>query len=270
MSIENCEECRATFHLLQGAGGRGAARPARLPALLERTEPEPVRASSTAYDVHAQKLVLRRRGYEAKLLTTPAGPEHDIQQGIVDGLQIAIDLLKGEGVEFDDPPPKRTRTRSAKAEGDLGVMELVLLGVLVARGKPTSRELLCILSGYAPSGPMHSALKCLRDNELMDGPPGALTATSTARSTPRLVVPKLPHGDELVEMWIAKLRVMEGELLKSIVTLARKRPGAISNEEVQNEAGYRPSGPFHSAMKRLRNTNLIVRGTNRPVDELVR
>ena len=67
----------------------------KLPAILEATISPPA-----TYDAHAQKLVLHRRAYEAKLKTTPPGPEHDVQQGIVDGLQIAIDLRSSTSAQI--------------------------------------------------------------------------------------------------------------------------------------------------------------------------
>lgn len=227
--------------------------------------------SVAEYDAHAQKLVLRRRGYEAKILTTPPGQERDIQQGIIDGLQIAIDILRGDGVEIVDPPPKRTRKRQKTdgESGELGAMARALLSVLVAREKPTSKELLGVLSVYAPSGPMNTAMKDLRDAELIDGAAHGIVATQRGRDEAKSVVKPL-HGDALLAAWVNKLSVQEAELLQSIVTIARKRAGAISNDEIQSESGYRPSGPYNTAMKRLRDTHLIEPGTNRPVEELIR
>lgn len=280
MTVESCEECRGIFHLLKGAGGTSARTSTRLPPILESAPKvsDIEQSPSAPLDERTQKLVNLRRAYERKLPETDENTvEHEHQRGIITGITLSIGVLRGAGIEIDDPQvgPSRPRARARESSarpvsenGKLSVMTGALLGILVARGKSTSKELLGVLSGYAPSGPFNSAMKSLRDAEFIEGS-GQITATAKGRDMIK-AAPKLLHGDALLMVWVAKLGVMEGELLSAIVSIARAREGRIDHEEIQSESGYRPSGPYNGGMKRLRNTNLIVTGTNRPIAELLR
>jgi len=291
MTIESCEECRGIFHLLKGAGDTTTRTPAKLPAILSTRE-----VSTLEMDARTQKLVNLRKAYERKLPETDENTvEHEHQRGIITGITLAIDVLQGAGIKIKDRAsvqqgqgalrisplkdvpravPPRTRTKVARVDSNsLSVMEGILLDVLLARGEPTSKELLGILSLYAPSGPMNTALKTLRESGHIEGVGQKISATTQARGEGR-PSRKLLCGDALLAAWVKKLSVMEGELLTAIVHIARSRREecrsvSIDNEEIQNEADYRPSGPYNTAMKRLRNTSLIERGTNHPNAELL-
>lgn len=255
-----------------------ARGPKKLPHLLRddqsvpyvlRDDLPPMPNGQQWLEERVQILVKLKRGYQASLSDDdPDTVEHEHKRGIVAGMQMAIDKLCAVNeIKVDDPPPPKKKARSG-SDGELSTMAKALLAVLVARKKPTSKDLLGVLSGYAPSGPMNTVLKALREGGFIDGVGQQIVATDKGREKVPTAL-RLPHGDQLLAMWNAKLGVMEGKLLSTIVAIGRSREGAITNQQIQTMSMYAASGPYNTSMKRLRNTNLIVRGTNRPIQELL-
>lgn len=278
MSVNDCEQCRGIFHLLIGAGkadgvkGANGSR-AKMPAILDPV-PAPVTAPPATYDAHAQKLVLLRKGYERKLESTPAGTEHDVQQGIVDGLQIAIDLLRDDGVETVDPAPPKTRRRSANAKtkadvddlndlAPLSDLEQTLLGVMIgAHPNPLTLTQIVIMSLYSPSGTVSKAFARLRAKGLMNGNGAANWATEDGLSAASEIV-RTPS--DLLDAWVKKLGTPESELLDAAAVIVTDHgEKKISTGQLVKATGYASSGTVSNALARLRRQGLIVKGTNNP------
>ena len=298
MTTQACEHCRAILHHLLAGAGMVPLGSSGLPE-----SPVGPRAPGAAVAADAQALVPLRRAYEVKLSTWREGTiEHEGTRGIIEGIQLSINTLRGRGVEIDDPAPPKTRAKRSSSPSSslltstsivrnetkktkatptevtpathpaLDKMQTAIL--LVAAGRypePTSDEMLSILTVYKRSGSFTAALGELRAQGLIEGDGSSNVVTSEGMG--RVVVPvpgdrRVVRGSALAQRWIAKLERMEAKLLEASLALAKSMNSPISDDALAREADYRRSGSFTHALGRLRAIGLIGRKTNLPIAEL--
>lgn len=141
------------------------------------------------------------------------------------------------------------------APAGLSECEHAILRVLVARGKPSTRAQVAILSEYsARSGSFAQALAALRDVGYMTGSSNALEATLDGR---KIIghVPPLPTGRQALEHWRVKLGECEGAILQ---VLAQAYPAEVDRERLASSTGYSArSGSFAQALAKLRKLELV-------------
>ena len=133
--------------------------------------------------------------------------------------------------------------------------EHAILRVLVARGKPSTRAQVAILSEYSSrSGSFAQALAALRVAGYMTGSSNALEATPDGRNVIGHV-PPLPTGRQALEHWRVKLGECEGAILQ---VLAQAYPAEVDRDRLATSTGYSArSGSFAQALAKLRKLELV-------------
>lgn len=165
---------------------------------------------------------------------------------VVDALYQATAPVAANHADLRDLPP-------------LGVYARKILGVLVQFMKPCSTTFVAIVLGRSESGSFDTAVAELRRHGCVEGDRSALRAVRD-RIPPDLVVPKLPIGTALLDMWIGKLGPCPGAILG---TLYNAHPKTMHVEEVaatsRNPRGepYSVSGSFDTHVATLRKLELI-------------
>jgi len=145
--------------------------------------------------------------------------------------------------------------------------ERAILTVLKARGKPTTRRQILILSRYRDSGSFAKALTTLKGAGYITAPNTNVFTVTPEGSAAVGHVMALPTGPESVAYWANELGPCAGGILKA---LARTYPHSLSIEalidNIDAHDGVRysnpPSGSFHKALTLLRKLELM-EGTTR-------
>lgn len=275
----------------------GPARPRVLPDILtdpvpappppepepEEKEPPMVGALALLFKKRLQVLVACKRAYAVDLRRTfePGSAEYEYQRGLVGGMQMAFDVLcKQEKIEIPDDPPRldplsvmpATTAPTSGTTPSLSRLERGLLGTLLSAKRPLSRVELSILSRYAPSGDVSTAMARLRREGLVEDTLSD-RCTASARGAEVFTadgstVEPLPSKAELRRAWIEKFDTLTGNLLSASCDLAATHHGVIPRHALLTHAGYRPSGDVSSAIGRLRRLHLLDKG-HRPHPELL-
>lgn len=167
------------------------------------------------------------------------------------------------------PQPAQAATPSLPSIGglaNLGKAERLILTALAQYPQGRTKVQVAVLTGYAVSGGgFNNALGSLRSKEYIEGS-ATLTITQFGIGALGPYTP-LPHGDALLEHWMAQLGKAEKSILSA---LAEAYPAALTKEEVAERAGYEPKGGgFNNALGKLRSLELINgKGELRASDDL--
>jgi len=261
MGTCSCEVCQAlgvvagiiARHVVTAHGGIG------------QRDPKPEKVAIEDFDERLRGVVAVKRAHEAELPEEEKKPkplsleqlalyEEGLSQGIVDGMQKAVDLMLGKtGLRIEDPPVKRTKAAAPvppkkmptileDVESKLSRCAQTLLDVLTHDARATSREELSILSGYAMRGSFDEALADLRELGLLEGLKATPAGAKRARPW------NSPGPAENLDFWCRKLDTCPAKLLRVLAG----RPAGVSREELGRLAGYALSGSFDSALADLR------------------
>ena len=122
--------------------------------------------------------------------------------------------------------------------------ERAILSVLKAKGQPTTRAQLLILSGYRDSGGFVKAIAILRGAGYIISPSSGLFIITPLGSDIIGHVEPLPTGPDSVRYWTTELGPCPGAILQ---VLAKHYPHGIDRESLARAAGEIANGQPYSA-----------------------
>lgn len=138
--------------------------------------------------------------------------------------------------------------------GSLGKCERNILIALAQRGKPSTKNQIGILAGYAiTSGSFNNSLSRLRTSGYVKGGNENIIITEDGLSVLGHYEP-LPEGQELQKYWISELGKAESAILNVLVN---NYPQELTKEQIAEECGYAvTSGSFNNSLSKLRTLEL--------------
>lgn len=141
------------------------------------------------------------------------------------------------------------------SNGSIGKCERNILIALAQRGKPSTKNQIGILAGYAiTSGSFNNSLSKLRTSGYVEGGTHhGLVITAEGLSVLGHYEP-LPEGEELQRYWISELGKAESAILKVLID---NFPNEITKEQIAEACGYAvTSGSFNNSLSKLRTLEL--------------
>lgn len=155
------------------------------------------------------------------------------------------------------PAPRQVTARASTncADSALSKAERLVLTALAQYPEGRTKVQIALLSGYAHTGGgFNNALSALRTRGLLEGDANRMTITEEGLS---VLGPyeELPRGPDLLDHWMGQLSKAEKAALSALV---QAYPGALTKQEVADQAGYDAAGGgFNNALSRLRTLELI-------------
>lgn len=139
------------------------------------------------------------------------------------------------------------------SNGSLGKCERNILIALAQRAKPSTKNQIGILAGYAiTSGSFNNSLSKLRTSGFVSGN-GSIIITEHGLSALGHYDP-LPEGEELQRYWLSELGKAESAILKVLID---NFPNEITKEQIAEACGYAvTSGSFNNSLSKLRTLEL--------------
>ena len=153
-------------------------------------------------------------------------------------------------------PKKPAATQGDVFDVNVGKGERAVLTVLAQHGRPCSKRLVALHSGYSiKSGSFSNSLSSLRRAGLIVGSASEpIEITGEGLAVVGDYEP-LPSGEELIEHWSVLLGRCERTVLR---TVAEAHPEPLTKEDIAGRAGYIvSSGSFSNAISKLRGLELI-------------
>lgn len=149
-------------------------------------------------------------------------------------------------------PPVGAGTTEPMSKSDRRV-----LTALAQRGRPCTRRLVAIQSGYSlTSGGFGQSLARLRQKGWLVGGGGAMQCTQEGLEALGPFEP-LPTGDALIDFWKRKLPTLAARRVFEAIALSH--PVGVNRESIAFSTGYSmTSGGFGQALATLRGLELIV------------
>ncbi len=253
----------------------GASKPRTLPEILQDT---PVSDNPELRWQGALRAIVKCiRAYRVDLNTfVPDSDEYKQQRGMIDGMQMAVDILcKASGVAVDDPLPRgRTPPRhealpvvkvvkvaadaadtsTPTPKGVLSSQVSTLTAIVQAGSVGIDHTSIRVLVGLARST-VRRLLRELRAAGLVER--GGLGEIATAAGRAALPDLKpLPKGAALLQHWIGKLPEPNATILRA---LDDHYPIAVSHAWLR-ETYHWAASTLRRLLRELRARHLIVRG----------